>query len=129
MAKYLLLKHYRGGPAPPALEFEGMVKVFFADGGTLEQLRATLASIAETAEMRLDELDEKVDELQRDDVAFAQRAHLNSLGLRFIVAHERAIATWARWALRETGSWRSTTDPGAWDHRQVFGTEATPSSA
>src|ERR1700741_466765 len=26
-------------PAPPALEFEGMIKVFFADGGTLEQLR------------------------------------------------------------------------------------------
>lgn len=36
-------------PAPPTLEFEGMVKVFFADGGTLEQLRATLAEIANTA--------------------------------------------------------------------------------
>ena len=38
----------RGGsdtPEPPALEFEGMVKVFFADGGTIEQLRETLGAI------------------------------------------------------------------------------------
>src|SRR5262245_48564069 len=32
-------------PAAPTLEFEGMIKVFFADGGTVEQLRATLTSI------------------------------------------------------------------------------------
>ena len=36
-------------PEPPALEFEGMVKVFFADGGTIEQLRETLDSIERTA--------------------------------------------------------------------------------
>src|SRR4051794_21714115 len=29
-------------PAPPALEFEAMVKVFFADAGSLDQLRTTL---------------------------------------------------------------------------------------
>jgi DNA-binding PadR family transcriptional regulator len=39
-------------PAPPSLEFEGMVKVFFADGGTLEQLRTTLVTIAETSDTR-----------------------------------------------------------------------------
>ena len=34
--------------------------------------------------------------------------------------HERAIATWADWALAQTEGWRSTTDPGPWDHRQAF---------
>ena len=72
------------------LEFEGMVKVFFADGGTLEQLRATLSSIAETADARLAELEAKVDELARDDVPFPERLHLNTLGLRFIIDHERS---------------------------------------
>src|SRR5215813_10151808 len=33
-------------PAPPQLEFEGMVKVFFADSGSIEQLRTTLTRIA-----------------------------------------------------------------------------------
>jgi DNA-binding PadR family transcriptional regulator len=107
-------------PEPPSLEFEGMIKVFFADGGTLDQLRATLTSIAETADERLADLESKVAELASDEVPFSERLHLNSLGLRFIVDHERSIGAWARWALEETAGWRSTTDPGGWDHRQVF---------
>jgi DNA-binding PadR family transcriptional regulator len=107
-------------PAPPALEFEGMVKVFFADGGTLEQLRATLQAIADDADSRLVELDAKAVENARGDVAFPGRLHLNNLGLRFLVDHERAIGNWARWALEQTAQWTSATDPGSWDYRQVF---------
>lgn len=107
-------------PAPPVLEFEGMVKVFFADGGTLEQLWATLTSIAETSDLRLAELDEKVDENARGDVAFPDRLPLNTLALRFQLDHERTIGEWARWALEETADWRSTTDPGSWDYRQAI---------
>jgi DNA-binding PadR family transcriptional regulator len=123
------LKQWLGEPpAPPTLEFEGMIKVFFADSGSLEQLRATLTSIAETADARVDEIEEKVGELDRDDVPFPERLHLNSLGLRFILDHERSIATWARWALEQTAGWRSTTDSGSWDHRQVFASSAQPAS-
>lgn len=107
-------------PAPPMLEFEGMIKVFFADGGTLKQLRTTLTSIAETADTRLSDLEAKVDELARDDLPFPERLHLNTLGLRFIIDHERSIGAWARWALDQTAEWCSTTDPGSWDHRQVL---------
>jgi DNA-binding PadR family transcriptional regulator len=109
-------------PAPPTLEFEGMVKVFFADGGTLEQLRATLTTIAETAEGRLTDLESKVVENASGDVPFPQRLPLNTIGLRFHVDHERTIAAWARWALDETAGWNSPTDPGPWDYREVFGT-------
>ena len=107
-------------PAPPALEFEGMIKVFFADGGTLEQLRANLLAIVETADARLVDLGTKVDELARGGEPFPQRVHLNSLGLRFIVDHERAISSWARWALEQTAGWNSTSDPGSWDHRRAL---------
>jgi PadR family transcriptional regulator, regulatory protein AphA len=107
-------------PVPPTLEFEGMVKVFFADGGTLEQLQATLEAIAEHADARLTELDAKAVENAGGDVAFPDRLHLNNLGLRFIVDHERTIGEWARWALEQTAQWTSATDPGTWDYRQVF---------
>ena len=107
-------------PVPPTLEFEGMVKVFFADGGTLEQLRATLRAIAAEADTRLTELDAKAIENARGDVPFPDRLHLNNLGLRFLVDHERTIGEWARWALEQTAQWTSATDPGTWDHRQVF---------
>ena len=107
-------------PAPPVLEFEGMVKVFFADGGSIEQLRANLLAIAVAAEARLAELHVKVEELTRPEVTFAERVHLNALGLRFVLDHERAIAGWARWALGEVEGWPSTTDPGGWDHRAAL---------
>src|SRR5688572_11688860 len=82
-------------PAAPTLEFEGMVKVFFADGGTLEQLRATLTSIAEAADARLAELEDKRVQNLGGDVPFPERLHLNSLGLRFQLDHERLFADWA----------------------------------
>jgi len=107
-------------PAPPSLEFEGMIKVFFADGGSLEQLRATLTSIAETAEARLVELQAKVDEHAGDDGPFPERLHLNTISLQFIIGHEKNIASWARWALEQTEGWRSTTDAGSWDRNDVF---------
>jgi PadR family transcriptional regulator AphA len=107
-------------PAPPLLEFEGMVKVFFADGGTLAQLRATLDTIAETADAHIAELEDKVDQIVRGDAPFPERWHLNSIGLRFELDHERAIATWARWAKAQTTEWRSTRDPGGWDHLAAF---------
>lgn len=107
-------------PAPPTLEFEGMVKVFFADGGSLEQLRATLTSIAETAEQRLADLLTKADENTSGEVAFPERLHLNSLGLRFHLDQEESTVRWARWALKQTSEWNSTTDPGSWDHRRSF---------
>jgi DNA-binding PadR family transcriptional regulator len=107
-------------PAPPSLEFEGMVKVFFADGGTLEQLQATLRAIAADSDARLVELNAKAAENAGGDVAFPDRLHLNNIGLRFLVDHERTIGHWARWALEQTAHWTSTTDPGTWDYRQVF---------
>lgn len=116
-------------PAPPILEFEGMVKVFFADGGTIEQLRATLATIAATADGRVAELEAKVDENASGDVAFPERLHLNTIGLRFLLDHERSIAGWARWAGDQTEAWTSTTDPGSWDYRQVFASEGRPQPA
>ena len=107
-------------PTPPALEFEGMVKVFFADGGTLEQLRATLTAIAETSDERLTELQAKVDENASGAVAYPDRLPLNNLGLRFVVDHERVFGEWARWALEQTAQWRTPTDPGKWDYRSAF---------
>jgi PadR family transcriptional regulator AphA len=107
-------------PAAPSLEFEGMIKVFFSDGGSLDQLRATLTSIAEASEARLVELEAKVDENIKGDVAFPERLPINTIGLRFMLDHERSIAVWARWALEQIGRWKSPTHPGRWDYRAAI---------
>lgn len=102
-------------PAAPTLEFEGMVKVFFADGGSLEQLRTTLVRVAETAEARRAQLWANVSENLGPDSAFPERQHLSTLGVRFHLDHEQLVADWARWALVQTEQWASTTDPAGWD--------------
>jgi DNA-binding PadR family transcriptional regulator len=107
-------------PAPPSLEFEGMVKVFFADGGTLAQLRTTLTRIAEQSDERLADIASRFPENATADAPFPDRLAINTLGLRFVADHERAIGSWARWALEQTTGWRSPTDPGRWDPRMAF---------
>jgi PadR family transcriptional regulator AphA len=107
-------------PTPPTLEFEGLVKVFFADGGSLDQLRTTITTIGETADAHLEDLWGKVAEHDRTDAAFPERVHLNLICLRFLIDHEQAVASWSRWALAQTDEWASTTDPASWDARSSF---------
>ena len=65
-------------PQPPTLEFEAMVKVFFADGGSLEDLHRTLESVAHAAE-------ERRLELHRDDRGDGRRDG----GVRAASSHQR----------------------------------------
>jgi len=102
-------------PAPPALEMEAMVKVFFADAGTLEQLRTTLHSIEDTANDRIAELRSMIDESTSQPYEFEGRWPINAISLRFALDDEANKARWARWALEQTSTWRSPTDAAGWD--------------
>jgi PadR family transcriptional regulator, regulatory protein AphA len=102
-------------PEPPAFEFEGMVKVFFADGGTIDQLRATLASIEDAARARVAELRSMIDEARTPSYEFTDRWPINALGLRFELDHEAQIAEWAAWAREQVATWRTPSDAGDWD--------------
>jgi DNA-binding PadR family transcriptional regulator len=114
------LRRWLGEPsAPPVLEFEGLVKVFFADGGTLEQLRANLHVIAATSDERLAELLDKVEQNFAAEVPFPDRRAINQVALQFQLDHERTIGSWARWALEQIADWRSPTDPGSWVYRHT----------
>ena len=102
-------------PEPPAFEFEGMVKVFFADGGTIDQLRATLVSIEGAARARIAELRSMIDEARTPSYEFTDRWPINALGLRFELDHEAQIAEWAAWAREQVATWRTPSDAGDWD--------------
>lgn len=101
--------------APPSLEFEAMVKVFFADGGTIGQLRTTLDRTRRAAEERLAALEQMVDEDQNERYEFAGRLPVNALALRFHLDHERHIIEWATWATDQVATWHSPTDAAGWD--------------
>ena len=96
-------------PVAPTLEFEGMVKVFFADAGSVDQLRTTLTRIAETSDERMADLEDKRAEHESATPAFPERLELNKLALQFQLEHERVFGSRARWALEQTASWETPT--------------------
>jgi hypothetical protein len=46
---------------------------------------------------------------------FPDRAAVNALAMRFHLDHHALVAGWAAWALEQTATWASPTDPGGWD--------------
>jgi PadR family transcriptional regulator, regulatory protein AphA len=109
-------------PEPRSTEFEGMVKVFFADAGTPEQLLATIERIEAEAVGRIAALAEMA---ATRPVSFPQRAHLSAIGLRLQYEQEAAVQRWARWTRKQIVQWDSTVDPGDWDPTRVLDELAT----
>jgi PadR family transcriptional regulator AphA len=102
-------------PAPRSVEFEGMLKLFFADAGSLEQLTATLTAIEQDAAERLAELVEVNEQNLAGDNRFPERLHLSVLALCLHVEQEIVVRDWARWARSQAEAWISTRDHGLWD--------------
>jgi PadR family transcriptional regulator, regulatory protein AphA len=103
-------------PESPSLEFEAMVKVFFADGGTLAQLRATLDRVEATAVERQAQLRAMIAERQEQGAyEFVGRWAINALAMRFQLDHEQLQIDWARWARQQIATWRSPSDARGWD--------------
>jgi DNA-binding PadR family transcriptional regulator len=102
--------------APRTTEFEAMLKVFFADAGSRQQLSATIAEIESSTSARLRELAAMAGSAGGEGYPFPQRQHISALALRLQYLQEEAVLTWARWARNQVARWRSTTDPDAWDH-------------
>jgi PadR family transcriptional regulator, regulatory protein AphA len=110
------LRSWLGEPsASPSLEFEGMVKVFFADGATLAELRATIRAIEDAATQRRDELRAMIEASRSGPYEFAGRLPINALALRFQLDHEAVQIRWAQWACLQISDWNSTTDANGWD--------------
>ena len=103
-------------PAPPSTDLEGMVKVFFADAGSKDQLLGALERIEAQASDRLAE----IAGLASSPPQFPERVHLGALGLRLHVEQEQATRRWARWAREQVLGWPDTTDPGGWDADRVL---------
>ena len=106
-------------PLPPTLESEAMVKVFFADSGSLEQLHRTLESVADDAEARRLDLIAMIEATDDTTAEFGQRLHINALALRFHLEYEALLVRWAAWARTESAAWPSVDDPGSWRWRDA----------
>ncbi len=98
---------------PPLVEFEGAVKVLFAEQGTKEQLLATLRSVREQAEQTREEHATLAAELTRSGGPFPDRLHVNALVFKFMWEQTETVIRWATWAEQQVAHWpRDITRPG-----------------
>lgn len=89
----------------PALEFEGLVKLVFADHGTRDDALATIARVREWAvEMNAGNLEAGA-RFAENDGLYEQRRATTLLFGAFLTDFYALVATWAEWAEAEVAGW------------------------
>jgi hypothetical protein len=119
-------------PAPPALEFEGMLRVLFADQGSIGQLRQSIQAIAAHASASRGHFADMAAGILGSGGEYPHRAHVNALGMRFMTGYFDQLTGWADWALAAIDDWDDTTTPArTWadQARGIFTRAARPSAA
>ena len=98
----------------PVVEFEGAVKVQFAEQGTKHQLLATLRSIREQAERTRAKHIALAQDLAQTGGPFPDRLHVNALVFKFMWDQTETIIQWATWAEHQVAHWPAdiTNPPG-----------------
>jgi PadR family transcriptional regulator, regulatory protein AphA len=90
---------------PPLVEFEGIVKVLFAEQGSKEELLATLRSIREQAQRTRHEHAALAHDLSRTGGPFPDRLHINELVFKFMWEQTETVIRWATWAEQQVADW------------------------
>jgi PadR family transcriptional regulator AphA len=82
----------------PVVEFEGLVKVLFAEQGSKDQLLATLRSIRDRGERTRAEQVALAADLAATGGPFPDRLHVNELVFKFMWEQTETVIRWAMWA-------------------------------
>jgi PadR family transcriptional regulator, regulatory protein AphA len=87
------------------LESEGLVRVLFADHGSVEILQATLRAMVDDAKGRADAMAAVVESYVAGEGQFPSRSHINVLIARFLVDFAVMVDDWAEWAEGFVATW------------------------
>src|SRR5438552_1901166 len=95
--------------AGPALQFEGALKLFFADHGRKRDALATIDAIeAWAAEARAMGTAIASEYERTDGGPFPERLHVNAVITELIWRHTDMVEGWAVWAREQVDSWDGT---------------------
>ncbi len=106
-----LTRWLRAESAPSRFESETLVKVLLGNYGTKEELLANLHRFAAEAAAVKQLMKDVADEYVRGASPFLERAHVNSLVVRFIWEQAETHERWADWAIDQVEAWPDTATP------------------
>ncbi|MFN0028681.1 MAG: PadR family transcriptional regulator [Acidimicrobiales bacterium] len=91
--------------APPQIEMEGMIHLFFAENGTPDQLMAAMGRMQDHAVDALAELHLMSAAIAAGDEEFPERRAMNALSTELVARLHETTRDWSRWAQSEVASW------------------------
>lgn len=98
----------------PLVEFEALLKIAFADHGSIESLRGNLAAVREFADRDLAMVAARLGEYDATGGPHPDRLPVIALAARFYVELNVALRRWIDWADAATRDWTGVTpDTGA----------------
>lgn len=95
--------------APPRLESEALLRIFFAEHGTKEDLLTTLAELEAQALADRRQAVAQAAEYLAGTAPFPERVHILGLFGRFTLGYTALVAEWARWAQTQVEGWPDVT--------------------
>jgi PadR family transcriptional regulator AphA len=109
-------------------ESEALIKVFFAENGTQDDLLASIRAIREDAVAVLEHFQRVADLYEAGEGQYPQRFALSALAARLLGEQQAATARWAAWAERLVAEWHAPSRPDAdWGVKTLRATgEALP---
>lgn len=100
------LRAWLGQPsAPPRLESEALLRLFFAEHGTKDGLLATLAELEDQARALRRQAVAQAGEYLAGTAPFPERLHILGLVGKFTLDQTALLIEWARWARAEVERW------------------------
>ena len=93
------------GPSGPAVEFEPLIRVFFAENGSKRDLLATIASVQAWTDERAAAGAAICREYLEGEGSFPQRLPWLILSGGFLDELYQAVTRWAEWALATVDGW------------------------
>jgi DNA-binding PadR family transcriptional regulator len=91
--------------APPAIEMEAMIHLFFADNGSPEAMTETLHQMRDQAISAIEELVAMSTAITSGDDEFPDRRATNALTMELFVRIHQTIRDWTQWAEAEFQRW------------------------
>lgn len=95
----------------PLVEFEGLVKVLFAEQAGKDELLATLSSIRAEVEETRQHHAELAADLAETGGPFPERLHVNALVFKFMWEQTEMLLRWVAWAEQEVTDWPDDASP------------------
>ena len=95
--------------AAPTTEFEALLKVAFADNGSLDALRANLSAVRAHAEAEAEYADRRRLEYAESGGPFPDRLPVIALAHRYFQEQNTALLRWVEWAEQVIEEWPGVT--------------------